>query len=268
MRTCWRLGTVFLAVLAVSFVWRTAPTHASPGDRPTIVLVHGAWADTSSWDGEIALLRAKGFDARAITNPLRDLISDAETVADFVRSIDGPVVLVGHSYGGSVISQAAGGCPNVKALVFVDAFLPEPGEAALMLNGEGSVLTSRPEEQLFDRIPYPGAPPKAMDLLLKRDVFLQSFASDLPAERADQLWASQRATSTAAVSTPNTVAAWKNIPSWAFISTGDHIITPASLAFMAQRAGATVTTLDGGSHVSLISHPDAVTAVIETAAGA
>ena len=257
-----------LSAVGVSSLCSAVQAHASPQDLPTVVLVHGAWADTSSWDGEIAVLRANGFQARAVANPLRNLASDAGTVASFVRSIDGPVVLVGHSYGGSVISEAAGDCPNVKALVFVDGYLPEPGESASMLNGQGSVLIENPEDQLFDATPYPDAPPQAMDLLLKRNVFLESFASDLPAERASQLWATQRATSTAAVTSPNTASAWKTIPSWAFISTGDHIITPASKAFMAQRAGATVTTFDGGSHLSLISHPDAVASVIRTAAAA
>jgi pimeloyl-ACP methyl ester carboxylesterase len=261
-----RPATAVLAAMAMSAIVGAAPSHASPPSALTIVMVHGAWADTSSWDGEIAALEAKGYQARAVTNPLRNLITDAGTVASFVRSIDGPVVLVGHSYGGSVISEAAGDCPNVKALVFVDAYLPAPGESASEFNGDGSVLKTHPEEQLFDTLPYPDAPAGAMDLLLKRDVFLGSFASDLPAEQASRLWATQRATSTAAVTTPNTAAAWKSIPSWAFISTGDQIITPASKQFMAQRAGATITTFDGGSHLSLISHPQAVTAVIESAA--
>ena len=268
MKTSWVRTTIVLAAIGVSSLCSSVPTHASPQSLPTVVLVHGAWADTSSWDGEIAALRAKGFQARAVANPLRNLASDADTVASFVRSIDGPVVLVGHSYGGLVISEAAGDCPNVKALVFVDAYLPEPGESASMLNGQGSVLIEQPEDQLFDAMPYPDAPPQAMDLLLKRNVFLESFASDLPADRASQLWATQRATSTAAVTTPSTAAAWKTIPSWAFIGTGDRIITPASKAFMAQRAGAAVTTLDGGSHLSLVSHPDAVASVIESAAAA
>ena len=268
MKTNWLRAMAMLAALGASSLWSSVPTHASPQNLPTVVLVHGAWAENSSWDGEIAALRANGFPVRAVANPLRSLTSDAGTVASFVRSIDGPVVLVGHSYGGSVISEAAGDCPNVKALVFVDAYLPEPGESAAMLNGEGSALLAQPEDQLYDAMPYPDAPPQAMDLLLKRNVFLESFASDLPAERASQLYATQRATSTAAVTSPNTASAWKTIPSWAFISTGDHIITPASKAFMAQRAGATVTTFDGGSHLSLVSHPDAVAAVIRTAAAA
>ena len=224
--------------------------------------------DTSSWDGEIAALAAQGIRARAVANPLRNLVTDAGSVASFLHSIDGPVVLVGHSYGGSVISEAAGGSPNVKALVFVDAFIPEPGETAAALNGDGSVLTTRSEQELFDAVPYPDAPAGAMNLLLKKDVFVSSFANDLPAAQADQLWATQRATSTAAVTTPNTTAAWKSIPSWAFISTGDQIITPASKQFTARRAGATVTTFDGGSHLSLVSHPEAVAAVIESAAAA
>jgi len=266
-RFLYSAAAVFVATTLGTVIGAT-PSQALPPSALTVVMVHGAWADTSSWDGEIAALEAKGYRTRSTTNPLRNIITDADTVASFVRSIDGPVVLVGHSYGGSVISQAAGDCPNVKALVFIDAYLPEPGETAAEFNGDGSVLKTRPEEQLFDTMPYPDAPAGAMDLLLKRDVFLGSFASDLPTEEATRLWATQRATSTAAVTTPSTAAAWKSIPSWAFISTGDQIITPESKQFMAQRAGATITTFYGGSHLSLISHPEAVTAVIESAAAA
>lgn len=257
-----------LTAAVVSTAFSVAPASASPQTDLTIVMVHGAWADTSSWGGEVVALQNKGFRVRSIANPLRDLVTDAGSVSSFLQSIGGPVVLVGHSYGGSVISEAAAGNPNVKALVFVDAFMPEPGESAIELNGDGSILKTRPEAELFDAIPYPDAPPGATDLLLKRDVFLASFASDLPETQASQLWATQRATSTAAVTTPNTAAAWKTIPSWAFISTGDQIITPASKQFMAERAGAAITVFDGGSHLSLIGHPEAVVAVIESAAAA
>jgi pimeloyl-ACP methyl ester carboxylesterase len=268
MNGCRRVVIAVLAALAMVFVVGVTPSRAAPQSAVAVVLVHGAWADTSSWNGEIAALEAQGIRARAIANPLRNLITDAGSVASFLHSIDGPVVLVGHSYGGSVISEAAAGSPNVKALVFVDAFMPEPGESASRLNGDGSVLTTRSEQELFDAVPYPDAPAGAMDLLLKKDVFVSSFANDLSVSRAAGLWATQRATSTAAVTTPNTAAAWTTIPSWAFISTGDQIITPASKQFMARRAGATVVTFDGGSHLSLISHPEAVAAVIESAAAA
>lgn len=265
MRVFFRRGAALLAVLLVGSVGLAAQPHASPRSVPTVVLVHGAWADTSSWTGVVEALQARGFVARSIANPLRSLGTDAASAAAFVRGVPGPVVLVGHSYGGSVISEAAASSPNVKALVFVDAFLPEPGESASELNGQGSILVERPEEQLFDAMAYPDG---SVDLLLKREVFLQSFANDLPAESASLLWATQRVTSTSAVTTPNTAAAWKTIPSWAFISTGDHIITAASKQFMAHRAGAAVTVFDGGSHLSLISHPEAVAAVIESAAAA
>ncbi|MCV7229819.1 alpha/beta hydrolase [Mycolicibacterium komossense] len=252
--------TIFAAGLS------SPASHALPPGQVTVVLVHGAWADTSSWNGEIIELEKHGYTARAIANPLRNLVTDAGAVAAFLQTIAGPVVLVGHSYGGAVISEAAASSPNVKALVYVDAYAPEIGESASTLNGDTSAVVTLPDDQLYDTASYPDAPNGALDLLLKKDVFLRDFASDLPTEQATQLWSIQRATSTVALKTPNTAAAWKTLPSWSFISTGDRIITPASKEFMAQRAHSHVTTFQGGSHLTLISHPRDVAAVIETAA--
>jgi len=263
-----RRTTTILATIAITGSLSCPTSHALPPNDVTVVMVHGAWADTSSWDGEVAALEEKGYQARAIANPLRNLITDAGTVASFLHTIDGPVVLVGHSYGGAVITEAASSSPNVKALVYVDAYAPDVGESASTLNGDGSVVLTLPDDQLYDTADYPGAPEGAVDLLLKQDIFVKNFASDLPREQATRLWATQRATSTAALKTPNTTAAWKTLPSWAFISTGDQIITPAAKESMAQRAHANVTTFQGGSHLTLISHPDAVATVIESAASA
>ncbi|WP_440073436.1 alpha/beta hydrolase [Streptosporangium sp. OZ121] len=237
----------------------------SPGRvKPTVVLVHGAWADTSSWNGEVSSLQRAGYVARAIPNPLRNLTGDAASVADFLRTVSGPIVLVGHSYGGSVITNAAAGVPNVKALVYVDAAAPDVGETTGGLSGRRSALSADPAS-LYDMVSYPGAPRGATDLYLKQDVFVRSFASDLPRDTAARLWATQRPASTSAFTTPSKAAAWKTIPSWYFISTGDRIITPFSERFMAHRARSKVTEFPGGSHLTLVSHPDAVTAVIGSA---
>ncbi|MEU4540138.1 alpha/beta hydrolase [Streptosporangium sp. NPDC023825] len=237
----------------------------SPGRvKPTVVLVHGAWADTSSWNGEVSSLRRAGYVARAIANPLRNLTDDAASVADFLRTVSGPIVLVGHSYGGSVITNAAAGVPNVKALVYVDAAAPDVGETTGGLSGRRSALSADPAS-LYDMVSYPGAPRGATDLYLKQDVFVRSFASDLPRDTALRLWATQRPASTSAFTTPSKAAAWKTIPSWYFISTGDRIITPSSERFMAHRARSKVTEFPGGSHLTLVSHPDAVTTVIGSA---
>ncbi|MDT5128123.1 MAG: hypothetical protein QOH54_3767 [Mycobacterium sp.] len=237
----------------------------SNGVKPTIVLVHGAWADASSWDGEVDALQKQGYDVRAIANPLENLTTDAEYVSAFLKSIDGPVVLVGHSYGGAVITNAAEGNPNVKALVYVDAAAPDVGETNGSLSGADSVLKQKPESELFDKVTYPGAPPGAVDLYLKKDVFLQHFGNDLPTDEATRLWATQRSASTSAFETPSRYAAWRTIPSWYFISSGDQIITPTSEKAMAERAKSKVTVFDGGSHLTLVSHPDAVTAVFDHA---
>jgi pimeloyl-ACP methyl ester carboxylesterase len=236
----------------------TASTPAPDGVKPTVVLVHGAWADNSSWDGEVAELQKEGYDARAISNPLEDLTTDAESVRGFLATIKGPIVLVGHSYGGAVITNAAAGNPNVKALVYVDAAAPDVGETNGSLSGADSILKTTPEDQLFDKL-------GASDLYLKKDVFVGHFGQDLPADVATRLWATQRVASTAAFDTPSKYAAWKTIPSWYFISSGDQIITPTSETAMANRAHSTIVDFDGGSHLTLISHPDAVTAVINSA---
>jgi pimeloyl-ACP methyl ester carboxylesterase len=232
---------------------------------PTVVLVHGAWADASSWAGEVRILQRAGVRVRAIANPVEDLTPDARYVADFLKTVRGPIVLVGHSYGGAVTTNAAAGVPGVKALVYVDAAAPAPGETNAQLSGSRSVLTTGSPATLYKTVPRPSYAPGAHELYLRENVFVEDFASDLPRTEAVRLWASQRGASTAAFMTPSRTAAWKTIPSWFFVSTGDRIITPASQLAMARRARARVTTFRGGSHLTLISHPQAVAAVIASA---
>jgi pimeloyl-ACP methyl ester carboxylesterase len=233
--------------------------------KPTVVLVHGAWADASSWSGEVTTLQAAGYDVRAIANPLQDLTTDSEFVADYLKTIPGPVVLVGHSYGGAVITNAAAGLANVKALVYVDASAPAPGETNGQLSGANSILTKDTPAQLFFTTSYPNAPAGASELYLNENIFIHNFANDLPRREAERLWASQRGASTVAFGTPSKTAAWMTIPSWYFISTGDQIITAQSELAMAQRAHSHITLFRGGSHLTLISHPNAVTSVIADA---
>jgi pimeloyl-ACP methyl ester carboxylesterase len=235
------------------------PRHA----KPTVVLVHGAWADTSSWSGEVATLQAAGYDVRAIANPVQNLTTDSLYVADYLKTIHGPVVLAGHSYGGSVITNAAAGLANVKRLVYVDAAAPAPGQTTSQLSGAGSVLVKKKPAQLFYTTTAPNS--ATPELYLKESIFIHNFASDLPRTEARVLWATQRGASMAALTTPSTAAAWKTIRSWYFISTGDQIITPASELAMAHRARSHITVFHGGSHLTLISHPNAVTAVIASA---
>ena len=233
--------------------------------KPTVVLVHGAWADASSWSGEVTALQAAGYDVRAIANPLQDLTTDAQYVAYYVKTISGPVVLVGHSYGGAVITNAAAGLDNVKALVYVDAAAPAPGETNGQLSGADSILAKKTPAELFSTTSYPNAPAGASELYLNEDIFVRNFANDLPRTRARRLWASQRGASTVAFDTASQAAAWKTIPSLYFISTGDQIITARSERAMAHRAHSQITTFHGGSHLTLISHPNAVTGVIASA---
>jgi pimeloyl-ACP methyl ester carboxylesterase len=255
------------AARPVSAAKASAPLRCSaPGHKAiTVVLVHGAFADDSSWDGEVARLQAAGCTVYALANPLQGLASDSQTVADFVRSIHGPVLLVGHSYGGSVITNAAAEVHNVVGLVYVDAVLPAVGEKTINLLGAGSAFNHEPASKLFTDVPFPGAPKGVADVYLKQGPFLKVFASDIPRAQALRLWSEQRPASVAALGQPTEHAAWKTIPSWSFISTGDKIITPASMLQMAHRANSHITMFHGGSHLTLISHPAAVTATIGSA---
>src|SRR6266699_2423230 len=253
---------------------RAATAHAASGagPKPAIVLEHGAWADGSSWDGVIGLLQADGYTVYAPSNPLRGLANNSATLADFLSTIGGPIVLVAHSYGGMVITNAATGNPSVKALVYVDAFIPAQGETAFGLTAAqpGSCVGSA---NAFTAVPYPGAPAGDFDTYLKAGPdapypgFASCFANGLPASQAAVLAATQRPIAFSAGSDPSGVPAWQTIPSWSLIGTADHVIPPAEQLFMSKRAHAHITEIDAG-HLSLISNPDGVTRVILAAAQA
>src|SRR5262245_46324690 len=233
---------------------------------PTIVLVHGAWADASSWTGVLQRLHAAGHDAVAIPNTLRGPSADAAVVRSYLDSIDGPVVLVAHSYGGFVITNAATGAQNVKALVYVDAFIPDEGQPAVALTGQGSSLVAAVANptSVFKLVPIPGAPPEAPDTYPLPSTVRDAFAQDVSAEEQSVIYASQRPAAFAGLAEPSGPPAWKDIPAWAIIGRQDRIIDPVSLRAMAENAGAKITEIDA-SHVSMISHPDEVVAVIEQA---
>ena len=233
---------------------------------PTIVLVHGAWADASSWTGVIRLLQAAGHDVVALPNTLRGVAADAAVIRNYLDAIDGPVVLVAHSYGGFVITNAATGAQNVKALVYVDAFIPDEGQPAVALTGAASALASAGTNptSLFKLVPIPGAPPEVVDTYLLPSTVTDSFAQDVSPEDAALIHVTQRPASFAGLAEPSGPPAWKDIPSWAIIGRQDRIIDPVSLRAMAEHAGAKITEIDA-SHVAMVSHPDAVVEVIEQA---
>lgn len=229
---------------------------------PTVVLVHGAFADSSSWNGVIARLASKGYRVVAAANPLRSLAGDARDIAAVVDSIQGPVVLVGHSYGGAVITSAAAGKAQVKALVYVAAFAPDANESAAQLAGRfpGGTLGSA----LADPVPLPDG---GVDLYIRQESFWQQFAADVPEAEAKLMAAGQRPITDAALNEATQAVAWKQIPSYFVYGTGDRNIPAEALGFMADRAGSRKTVVvEGASHVVMTSHPDAVAALIEAAA--
>jgi pimeloyl-ACP methyl ester carboxylesterase len=233
--------------------------------RPTVVLEHGAFADGSSWNGVIADLRADGYPVVAAANPLRGPASDAAALRTVLDHVKGPKILVGHSYGGNVISQAATGDPDVKALVYVAAFLPAPGESALELTDKypGSTLP-----EALDPVTYTQADGStATDLYIQQAKFRKQFAADVPAQQAALMAAAQRPVAQAALTEKATTAAWRTTPSWDVVTTRDLNIPAAVQRFMAERAHAHTTEI-AASHSVAVSHPHLVADVIERAARA
>ncbi|SFM68841.1 alpha/beta fold hydrolase [Variovorax sp. OV329] len=260
MRNLSRLARAATAIGLMTLHF-AAPVHAEVA-TPTVVLVHGAFAESASWDAVVRNLRARNYPVIAAANPLRGVKSDAAYVSTVVAAVKGPVVLVGHSYGGSVISAAAEGMPNVKALVYVAAFAPEPGESAADLSGKfpGSTLGTA----LAEPVALPGG---AKDLYIQQDKFPAQFAADVAPAAARLMAVAQRPITDAALAEGAPGAAWKNVPSWFVYGDRDLNIPPQALAFMAQRAKSKKTVVvKGGSHVVMISKPNAVSRLIIEAA--
>jgi pimeloyl-ACP methyl ester carboxylesterase len=263
------LATLVIAIAVAASIAATSLAAAgnartAKAQKPTIVLVHGGWADSSGWNAEVSKLQQLGYPVIAPANPQRGLASDADYVRSVLRTINGPIVLVGHSYGGAVISNAAVGVPNVKALVYIAAFAPDKGEslAQLVTKNPGTLIGPK---TLTER-KYPlGDGTEGTDLYLTKLGFETAFASDVPKKLADQMWAEQRPFSQEAFASPSGEPAWKTIPSWYLLTTQDHAIPPTTQMFMAQRAHAKIFKVKA-SHVPMISQPAATTNAILAAA--
>ena len=237
----------------------TSPTTQG---APTVVLVHGAFADSSSWNGVIARLLARGYPVVAAANPLRGLKSDTAYLTSVLAGIQGPVVLVGHSYGGALITNAATGNANVVGLVYVAAFAPEDGETANDLQGR------YPGNTLGEALAPPvGLPNGGAEVSIQQDKFWQQFAADIPEADAKLAAATQRPVSRDAFTDPSVAPAWKTVPSRFIYGDQDKAILAALHAFMAERAGSRQTVaINGASHVVMISHPDEVAEMIHQSA--
>lgn len=256
-----------VAVFAAGCGTAAEPSAAAdpPTARPTVVLVHGAFADSSSWNPVIEELKDDGYPVVAAANPLRGLHSDAEYLGSVLDSVSGPIVLAGHSYGGSVMSQSAVDRPNVKALVYIASFILEPGETTAQLAAEfpgaqlGPALSSVP-------ITMPDGG-DGTDLYIEQEEFQRVFAADVAPETAALMAATQRPITDAALNEPATAAAWKTIPSWNLVTTADLAIPAEAMRFMGERAGAHTVEVDA-SHAVTVSQPGAVADLIAESARA
>jgi pimeloyl-ACP methyl ester carboxylesterase len=230
------------------------------GSRPTVVLVHGAFADASSWNDVIERLQADGVQVTAPTNPLRGISIDSAYIASLLDQIPGPVLAVGHSYGGAVITNAATKVNSVVGLVYVAAFAPDEGERLIDIESDSkdSVLNT---SLVSLQYPTGQGSETAVEFAIDPEKFRDAFAADLSAELTGVMGATQRPVAELAFSEPTGKPAWKNLPSWAVVPTGDKAAGSDVVRSMAERAGATITEVEG-SHVIMISQPQAVTDVI------
>jgi pimeloyl-ACP methyl ester carboxylesterase len=261
------LGAAFVAVAALlpataASASTSAPATATAKTKPTIVLVHGAWADASSWSKVTAKLQHDGYTVDAVPNPERGVASDSAYLASYLKLVKGPIVLVGHSYGGFVISNAALGNPNVKALVYIDAYVPAKGDTLLS-------LTAHAPGSLISPAALTGVPSAngVVDTYVKPSVFRKAFANELTAKQAAVLASTQRPLAQTALGEPSGEPAWSKIPSWDLVGTKDNVIPAATQTWMAKRAHAHIKTIKA-QHLSMISHYKKVEALIVTAARA
>ncbi|MDQ4055345.1 MAG: alpha/beta hydrolase [Actinomycetota bacterium] len=262
---------IFLAAVTLAAASLTPSSGVSAQEqgpsttpKPTVVLVHGAWADASGWNRVTRSLQDDGYKVVAVANPLRSLSGDASYVRALLDTVKGPIVLVAHSYGGAVITNAATGNPNIKALVYINAFAPDEGEYATGLAGPDSALSVDPTT-IFDFVPATLPPTAETDLYLKRSTVFESFATGLKADTQALVAATQRPATLGALSEPSGPPAWRTIRSWALVGLTDKIIPPKVQRAMAEKAGATITEYDAG-HLGLMSDPETVTRFIERAA--
>jgi pimeloyl-ACP methyl ester carboxylesterase len=267
-RRSWLLAGVLAAVVALVIpltITGSAAAHDSKGagPKPTIVLVHGDWADGSSWSAVIPRLQRQGYQVVAPPNQLRGPSVDAPYLASYLQTIPGPIILVGHSYGGFVITNAATGNTNVKALVYIDAFIPDAGQTLADLSSPESCLDPA---TAFNPVPFSGG----VDLYLRIPPnppytgFNECFANGVPPNQAAVLSAVQRPAAAAQLGEPSGPPAWATIPSWSLIGTQDHAVPPALQEQMSTHAGAHISFVKAG-HLSLITRPNAVVDIIDRA---
>jgi len=253
-------GCATAATPAPAAVTESAVVEIDPS-KPTIVVVHGAWSDASPFNEVRDILGADGYNVVNFANPLRSLSGDTDYLESFLETrTEGPVVLVGHSYGGAVIGGAAASDPDVKALVYINAFVPEAGETILELSSKAGPVDA---EALFDMAPFTGD--HNVDLYLKKDAFAGGFTNGLSDAQTTTYFASQRPITYAALSEPAGDQAWKTLPSWYIAGTEDHSIDISTQLFLAERAGSTLTEVKAG-HLSMVAEAGKTADVIKDAA--
>ena len=242
-------------------------TNPQEGSRPTVVLVHGAFADASGWNGVVELLQAEGVQVTAPANPLRGVSIDSAYIASFLEQVPGPVLAVGHSYGGAVITNAASRVDNVVGLVYVAAFAPDEDETlgGIEQDSKDSVLGSA---LVPFRYPTGQGAETAVELAIDPEKFRDAFAADLPAGQTAVMAATQRPVAELAFSEPSGEPAWKRLPSWAVVPSGDKAAGSDVVRSMAERAGAEIFEAEGASHVPMMSQPEVVAGTILAALAA
>jgi pimeloyl-ACP methyl ester carboxylesterase len=260
------LAGVAALVIPLSVIGSAAATDSNgAGPKPTIVLVHGDWADGSSWSAVMPRLQRQGYQVVAPPNQLRGPSVDDPYLASYLQTIPGPIILVGHSYGGFVITNAALGNANVKALVYIDAFIPDSGQTLADLSSPESCLVP----QAFHAVPFSGGVDLYLNIAPNPPYvgFNECFANGVPPNQAAVLAAVQRPAAAAQLGEPSGPPAWATMPSWSLIGTEDHAVPPSLQEQMSTHAGAHISFVNAG-HLSLITRPNAVVDIIDRAAQA